>query len=198
MCPTLGLPLGGLSSLLSPELLLACVVLLPAWVLLSPSPSWFLFMNLFCILLMTHLGYLHLTKVFLKCYNSLRSCGTVHSFGPVGKCTYDTVLERLWWLAHCRYLSVWVGFWYIVIRSELSALGWTKVSRTGIAPLAWLPSTANFIAASTLFILSRNNCLWACCWMTEVSSTNLHQNLGGWRQTWGFPFQNAPCTGWQL
>ena len=39
MCPTLGLPLGGLSLLLSPELLFACVVLLQTWVLLLPSPS---------------------------------------------------------------------------------------------------------------------------------------------------------------
>ena len=47
MCPTLGLPLGGLSLLLSPELLFACVVLLQTWVLLLPSPSQLLFVNLY-------------------------------------------------------------------------------------------------------------------------------------------------------
>ena len=46
MCPALGLLLGSLSSLLSPELF-ACVVLLPTLVLLLPSPSWLLFINLF-------------------------------------------------------------------------------------------------------------------------------------------------------
>ena len=85
-----------LSLLLSPELLFACVVLLPTWVLLLPSPSQLLFVNLFCILLMAHLGYLHLTKASLRCCNSsLRGSGVVHAvLVPTGKCTYDTVLGR--------------------------------------------------------------------------------------------------------
>ena len=84
--------------------------------------------------------------------------------------------DRLWWLCHCKYWSVWVGLWYIVMERELSALGVTKVSRKGMAPFPWLPSTVNLIAGSMLLIWSRNACLWAC-WMTKVSSTNLNQGL---------------------
>ena len=104
MCPTFGLSLGGLSSLLSLELLFACVVLLPTWVLLLLSPSWLLFVNLFCILLKAHLGYLHLTKTSLRCSSfSLRRSGVVHTV-LVQWVTVPMTLylaEGLWWLSHC-------------------------------------------------------------------------------------------------
>ena len=48
--------------------------------------------------------------------------------------------EILWWLSHCKYWSVWVGFWYTVMDKEPSACGVIKVSRKGIAPfLVYLP-----------------------------------------------------------
>ena len=64
-----------------------CVVLLgpivesSAWsVLLLPLCSWLLLLYWFCILLMAHLGYLHLTRASLRCANSsLRSSGVVHT-----------------------------------------------------------------------------------------------------------------------
>ena len=144
-----GSSLGCLSSLLSPELLLACVVLLPTWVLLFPSTSQLLFINLFCILLMAYLGYLHLTKASLRCCNSsLRSSGVVHTVLVLRVSVPIT-------LSHCKYWSVWVGLWYTVILNELSALGLTKVSRNGIAPLSWLPLTVNFIVGSILFMIQK-------------------------------------------
>ena len=160
VCPTLVFP-GGvyLSSLLLPELLFACVVLLPTLVLL-PSPSWLLFINSFCILLMAHLGYLHLTKASLRsCNSSLRSSGAVHTVLALWVSVSMTLYlaERLWWLFHCKYWSVWVGFQYTVMCNELSALGLTKVSRNGMAPFSWLPLTVNFCGGSVLFIWSRNN-----------------------------------------
>ena len=176
MCPTLGLPLGGLSSLLLPELLFACVVLLPTWELLLPSTSQLLFVNLLCILVMAHLGYMHLTKASLRCSNSsLKSPCVGHAILALWVCVPMTLYlaERLLWLSHCKYWSVWVGFQYTVTLNKLSALGLTKVSRNGIAPFSWLPLTVNFIAGSILFMWYRNNCLWACCWMTKVLSTNL-------------------------
>ena len=86
--------------------------------------------------------------------------------------------ERLWWLSHCRYWSVWVGLQYTVIDKDLSARGVTKVSRKGIAPLPWVSSTVNLIAGLILLMWSRNACLWACFWMTRVSSTNLYHTWG--------------------
>ena len=181
--------------------LFACVVFLLTWVLLLPFPSQLLFVNLFCILLMVHLGYLHLTKASLRCCNStLRSSGVVDTGLALWVSVPMTLYlaERLWWLSHCKYWSVWVGFWYTVILKELSSSGLTKKSRNGITPFSWLPSTVNFIAGSKLFMWSSNNHLWTCFWMAKVLSTNLNQNLWGHKQTSGLPFQNAPGTGWQL
>ena len=82
--------------------------------------------------------------------------------------------ERLWRLSHCKYWSVCVGLQYTVMDREPSACSVIKVSRKGIAPFPWVPSIVNLIAGSTLFICSRNSCLLACCWMTQVPSTNLY------------------------
>ena len=102
--------------------------------------------------------------------------------------------DRLWWLSHCKYWSVWVGLLHTLILRELSTSGLTKVSRKGIAPFSWLPLTVNFILGSMLLMSLKKSCLLACCWMTTVSSTNLYQYLWGMRQTWVLPPQNAPCT----
>ena len=85
--------------------------------------------------------------------------------------------DRLWWLSHCKYWSVWVGFWYTWKDKELSANGVTRVSRKGMAPFSWLSSTVNLIAGSTLLMCSRNSSLWAYIWMIHVSSTN--RNMPG-------------------
>ena len=86
---------------------------------------------------------------------------------------------------------MWVGFWYTAILNALSA------SRNGVDPFSWLPSTVNFIAGPILFIWSRNNCLWACWWITKV----IHKpepKLGGSEADLRASLQNAPCTDWQL
>ena len=164
------------------EVLVPCVVL-PTWVLLLPFSFRLPLTTLFCTLLMAQLGYLHLTKASLRCCNSsFKSSDVVQTvlalWVSVPMMLYFA--ERLWWLSHCKYWSVWVGLQLHLMLRELSASGLTKVSRKGIAPFSWLPLTVNFIAGSILFIWSRKSCLWACCWMTQVSSTNLYQNLGGW------------------
>ena len=87
---------------------------------------------------------------------------------------------------------------YTVNDKELSASGVTKVSRKGMPPFPWVPSTVNLIAGSMLLICSRNSSLWVLCWITQVSSTNLNQNLGGLEADRGLPSQNGPCTDWQL
>ena len=138
---------------------------------------------------MVHPGDLHLSKASLRCYISLWK-----SSGPV-----DTVLalwvrvpitlyliERLWWLSHCKYWSVWVGLQYILMDKELSASGLTKYQGKGLIHLLGLPSTVNLIAGSILLIWSKTNCLWDCYWMTKVSSRNLNQYLWGGGRPEGF------------
>ena len=138
--------------------------------------------TLLCTLLMAQKGYLHLTKAFLRCWSSLRrSSGSVQTVLVLWVSVPMTLYfaDRLWWLSHCKYWSVGVSLWYTVMESELSANGVTKVSRNGIAPFPWVPSTVNLIAGSMLLIWFRNASLWACCWMTYVSSTNLYHTWEG-------------------
>ena len=141
-----------------------------------------LLITLFWTLLMAQLGYLHLPRASFRCFNSsLRSSGVVQTTLALWMSVPVTLYleDNLWWLSHCKYWSVWVGFWYTWKERELSARGVTRVSRKGIAPFTWFPSTVNLIAGSILLIWSRNPCLCACCWMTQVSSTNLNHAQGG-------------------
>ena len=146
---------------------------------------------------MAQLGYLHLTKASLRCCNSFwKSSGLVQTVLALWVSVPMTLylVDRLWWLSHYKYWSVWVDLWYTVMESELSPSGITKVSRKGMAPFPWLPSTVNLIAGSKLLVCSRNACLWTCCWMTKVSSIYLNQCLGGWRHTRELLPQNVPYT----
>ena len=97
ICPTLGLPLGGSGCWLLLLLVLVTCVVVPTWLLLLLAPpSQLPFIILFCTLLMAHLEYLHLPRASLRCCNSsVRSSGrSAYHLGPMGKCTYDTVLSR--------------------------------------------------------------------------------------------------------
>ena len=87
--------------------------------------------------------------------------------------------ERWWWLSHCKYWSVCVGFLYTVMDREPSASGLTIVSKKGMEPSSLLSSTVNLRAGSTLLMCWRKPYLLASLWMTKVSSTYLCQHLGG-------------------
>ena len=87
--------------------------------------------------------------------------------------------ERWWWLSHCRYWSVCVGFLYTVMDRLPSTSGLTMVSKKGMDPSSLLSSTVNLMAGSTQLMCWRKSCLVTSLWMTKVSSTNLYQNLGG-------------------
>ena len=141
-----------LSALVSPWFVLSC------WML--PSSS-LLVVNLLCTLSKAHLGYLHLDWASLGCWISLlKSSSPVQTVSGLWVRAPMTLYLAaiLWWLSNCKYWSVWVGFLYTALEMELSASGLTKVSRNGMVPFSWLPSTVNFIAGSILFIWSRNNC----------------------------------------
>ena len=104
--------------------------------------------------------------------------------------------ERWWWLSHCRYWSVCVGFLYTVMDRVPSASGLTTVSKKGMDPSSLLSSTVNLMAGSTLLMCWRKPCLLASLWMTKVSSTYLHQNLGGGGQYLELFVLSTPCKDW--
>ena len=113
-----------------------------------------------------------------------------YSFGPVCESTNDIYLaERWWWLSHCKYWSVWVGFLYTAMDNLPSAPGVTMLSKKGMAPSPLLFSTVNCMAGSTLLMCCRKFCLFTSFWMKKVSSTNLHLSLGGWGSAKSFLFK---------
>ena len=145
-----------------------CVVVVGA-VVIAVS-SWLLFRTFCCTFLMAQSRLLHLAKALLRWLSSSwSSSGFVQTVLTLCVRVLMTLYleSRLWWLSHCKYWSVWVGFWYTWNDKELSAKGVTRVSRNGMAPFTWFPSTVNLIAGSTLLMWSTNSCLWACCWMTH-------------------------------
>ena len=117
------------------------------------------------ILSRTHLEYLHLVSALIRCYNSLiRSSGSVQTTLAlwVRVLIKLYLAVRLWWLSHCKYWSMCMGFLYAVMDKELPTSGLTKVSRKGIGPFSWLPSTAaiyiiNMVQEVLLLILSLDN-----------------------------------------
>ena len=108
-----------------------------------------------------------------------RSSGLLHTVWALWERMWITLnlAERWWWLSHCRYLSVWVGFLHTMMDRFPSASGLTIVSKKGMAPSSLLFSTVNWMAGSTLLMCCRKSCLWISLWMKNVSSTYLHQNL---------------------
>ena len=112
MWPMLGLSQEALSSELPFVFLMPCTGL-PSWLLLMLlSSSQLLFTYLLWTFCMAHLWYLHLTKASLRCCNSsLKSSGLVKTI--LALCVRVPITlylaERLWWLPHCKYWSVWVG-----------------------------------------------------------------------------------------
>ena len=84
-----------------------------------------------------------------------------------------------WWLSHCKYWFVWVGFLYMKVDKLPSSSTATKVSRKGSDPSALVFSAVNWIFSSIPFKCWKNSSLYAVSRMTKVSSTNLFQRLGG-------------------
>ena len=137
--------------------------------------------DFFSTLSKAHLGYLQLVRAFLRCsFSCWSNSGLLHTVEALWERVWMTLnlAERWWWLSHCRYWSVCVGFLYTVMDREPSTSGLTIVSKKGMEPSSLLSSTVNLMAGSTLFMCCRKPCLLTSLWMTKVSSTYLCQNLG--------------------
>ena len=151
-----------------------------------------------------HLGYLHWVRALLRCsFSCLSNSGLLHTVLALWERVLITLnlAERLWWLFHCRYWSVWVGFLYTVMDRPPFPSGFTIVFKKGMEPSSLLSSTVNFMAGSTLLMCWRRSCLLTSLWMTKVSSTDLHQNLGGGVQCLGLFTLSTLCRGlllWDL
>ena len=78
-----------------------------------------------------------------------------------------------WWLSHCRYKSVCVGFLYTLVFKLPSSLMVTKVSKKGMEPSPLLASFVNWILSSMLFMCWKKLSSWVFWMITNVSSTNL-------------------------
>ena len=85
----------------------------PVWLLL------FLFVYLVgfwlfsLALLMAHVGYLHFLRAWHRWSSSFcNSCGSEHIVLALWYRVPATLYleEMVWWLSHCKYRSVWVGF----------------------------------------------------------------------------------------
>ena len=80
-----------------------------------------------------------------------------------------------WWLSHCTYWLVCVGFLYTVVARLPSLWGVTKVSKKGIDPSALGVSAVNLMFGSIELICWRNSS-WCCSWMTKVASNQYKKN----------------------
>ena len=173
---------------------------LAVWALLVPPSTTCLedLLSLPSILSKAHLGYLHLVRAFLRwSFSFWSNSGLLHTVEALWERVWMTLnlAERWWWLSHCRYWSVCVGFLYTDMDREPSAFGLTIISKKGMDPSS-LSSTVNLMAGSTLLMCWSKPCLLASLWMTKVSSTYLCQNLGGEEQYLGLFALSTPCINW--
>ena len=120
---------------------------------------------IFCLILFkAQLGYLQDMSAFWRgsCFSSM-CCLVEHT----SLALWNNVLMTLylavmaWWLSHCKYWLVWVGFLYTVVGILPSACGVTWVSRKGIDPSALVFSAVNWMPSSMEFIWLKNSSLSA-------------------------------------
>ena len=88
------------------------------------------------------------------------------------------VADKLWWLSHWKYCSMWVGFLYTMVVRILLGPWETRVSKKGKTPLSLGFSMVSWMWGSMEVMCWRNCWLWSACWMTKVSSTYPSQSLG--------------------
>ena len=180
---------------------LFCTSWLADWALLVPPSLTCLedLLSLFSTLSKAYLGYLHLVRAFLRwSFSCWSNSGLLHTVEALWERVWITLnlAERWWWLSHCKYWSVCVGFLYTDMDREPSASGLTIVSKKGMDPSSLLSSTANLMAGSTLLMCWRKPCLLASLWMTKVSSTYLCLNFGGGGQCLEPFVLSTPCKDW--
>ena len=93
---------------------------------------WLFFFSI--ILCMAQEGYLHAVSALSTYFNSSFSCSWLEQM-LVALCNKELItlylLAMEWWLSHCRYWFVWVGFLYMEVDKLPSSWTVTRVSRKG-------------------------------------------------------------------
>ena len=128
------------------------------------------------------------------CCSSSISCWVEHAC--LALCNRELMMLYLfamaWWLSHCKYWLVWVGFLYTVVARLPSLWGVTKMSKKGIDPSALVVSAVNLMFGSSEFMWWKNSSLCCSSRMTKVSSTYLFHRLGGVELCLRHLFQTSP------
>ena len=173
------------------EILLMLLFLL-VWVLFLLDFG-VLFFNF--ILFMAYEGYLHAVNALSMYVNSSSNWSWLEQMF-FALCINELItlylLAMAWWLSHCKYWLVWVGFLYMEVGKLPSPLTVTKVSRKGNDPSALVFSAVNCIFSSMAFICWKILlCVLYPKWQTchpQISS----RDLGDVVLFQKLLFQNAP------
>ena len=134
------------------------------------------FLHLMLALFKAHVGYLQLFNALFRWYSSFFSSCLLEQTVLF---LYFRVLitlyleDRWWWLSHCKYKSVCVGFLYTVVNRGLSGWGKTTVSRKGRDPSGLASSVVDWMCGSMLLICSRNFSFLAASMTTSVIHISL-------------------------
>ena len=105
------------------------------WLLAPSLTSLDDLVSLFSTLFKAHLGYLQLVSAFLGHSISFwKHSGLLQTVLALWEKLLMTLYlaARWWWLSHCKYWSLCVGFLYTVIDSLQSVSGFTVVSKKAI------------------------------------------------------------------
>ena len=114
-------------------------------------------------LLRTNSGYRHLFRALLRWSSSSFSrCWLEHTVLALCFKVLITLnlADRCWWLFHCKYWSVCVGFLYTDVSREPSDWVITIVSRKGMDPSVPASSVVKWMCGSILLMCSRKPCFF--------------------------------------
>ena len=155
------------------------------WVVSVPDLFWLLlflflvgFLVFILILLRAHAGYLQVDRALYRWsssfFNNLGSEQMVLALWS--RVAITLYLDgSVWWLSHCRYRSVCVGFLKTVLLRLPSSFGITNTSRNGMDPSSLCSYQVNWICWSIELMWSRKVLLWDDSKMVKVSSTYFFQ-----------------------
>ena len=139
----------------------------------SCSSCWFLWAGVFILiftLLRAQAGYLHLVRTFFKwCSSCCNNSGLEHMvLAPWCRVPITLYLELMaWWLSHCMYKSVCVGFLKTDVVMLPSTPGVNNMSRNGMEPSSLGSSDVNCIFLSMELMWFRKLCCWAALMITR-------------------------------
>ena len=131
---------------------------------------------------MAQMGYLHFWRAWHRWSSSFFcSCGSEHMVLALWYRVPATLYfeEMVWWLSHCRYKSVWIGFLNTDVLRLPSSLGVIMMSRNSIDPSSLTSSQVNLMLLWMEFRCCRKLVLSSFFIIVKVSSTNLFHHDGG-------------------